>query len=453
MKIVNKSMFDIDGKPSITKSIPLGLQHVVAMIVGNIAPLLIISRVLELNATDTTLLVQCALVASGLATIIQLYPIKIGKNYRIGARLPVIMGVSFGFLPTCLAIGNSYGISGILGAQIIGGIVSIFVGVWIKKIRIFFPPIVAGTVVISIGLSLFPVAINYMAGGIGSPEYGSPLSWIISLIVLVVVLYFNQFTKGFTSLSSILLGMIVGYIICLFMGIVDFTPVKNATWFALPKPLNFGITFKADAMIAMIIMYIVTAIQAVGDLSATTIGGLGREVTDEELSGGVIGNGVAAIVSAMMNSLPTATYSQNVGLVVLTKVVSRFVLAIGIGFLFIAGLVPKFGAIMTTIPQAVIGGGTITVFSMITMTGIKLITREELTGRNAIIVGLSIALGVGIVQVPNSIAQFSDSFKMIFGGSSVVIATLTALTLNLIFPKPNQKKEESKIKLANEEGE
>lgn len=453
MKIVNKSMFDIDGKPSIIESIPLGLQHVVAMIVGNIAPLLIISRVLELNATDTTLLVQCALVASGLATIIQLYPIKIGKNYRIGARLPVIMGVSFGFLPTCLAIGNSYGISGILGAQIVGGIVSIFVGVWIKKIRIFFPPIVAGTVVISIGLSLFPVAINYMAGGIGSPEYGSPLSWVISLTVLVVVLYFNQFTKGFTSLSSILLGMIVGYIICLFMGIVDFTPVKNATWFALPKPLNFGITFKADAMIAMIIMYIVTAIQAVGDLSATTIGGLGREVTDEELSGGVIGNGVAAIVSAMMNSLPTATYSQNVGLVVLTKVVSRFVLAIGIGFLFIAGLVPKFGAIMTTIPQAVIGGGTITVFSMITMTGIKLITREELTGRNAIIVGLSIALGVGIVQVPNSIAQFSDSFKMIFGGSSVVIATLTALTLNLIFPKPNQKKEESKIKLANEEGE
>jgi len=448
MNAVNKSMFDIDGKPSIIKSIPLGLQHVVAMIVGNIAPLLIISRILGLSVSDTTLLVQCALVASALATMIQLYPIKINENYRIGARLPVIMGVSFGFLPTCLAIGNSYGIAGILGAQIIGGIVSIFVGIWIKKIRKFFPPIVAGTVVLSIGLSLFPVAINYMAGGIGSPNYGSPLSWGISLTVLIVVLYFNQFTKGFTSLSSILLGIIVGYIICLFMGLVDFTPVKNAAWFALPKPLHFGITFKADAMIAMIIMYIVTAIQAVGDLSATTIGGLEREVTDKELSGGVIGNGVAAIISALLNSLPTATYSQNVGLVVLTKVVSRFVLAIGIAFLFIAGFVPKFGAIMTTIPQAVIGGGTITVFSMITMTGIRLITRDELTGRNAIIVGLSIALGVGIVQVPNSIAQFSDSFKMIFGGSSVVIATLTALSLNLIFPKP-----EKEIKLSNVKGE
>jgi len=448
MNAVNKSMFDIDGKPSIIKSIPLGLQHVVAMIVGNIAPLLIISRILGLSVSDTTLLVQCALVSSALATMIQLYPIKINENYRIGARLPVIMGVSFGFLPTCLAIGNSYGIAGILGAQIIGGIVSIFVGIWIKKIRKFFPPIVAGTVVLSIGLSLFPVAINYMAGGIGSPNYGSPLSWGISLTVLIVVLYFNQFTKGFTSLSSILLGIIVGYIICLFMGLVDFTPVKNAAWFALPKPLHFGITFKADAMIAMIIMYIVTAIQAVGDLSATTIGGLEREVTDKELSGGVIGNGVAAIVSALLNSLPTATYSQNVGLVVLTKVVSRFVLAIGIAFLFIAGFVPKFGAIMTTIPQAVIGGGTITVFSMITMTGIRLITRDELTGRNAIIVGLSIALGVGIVQVPNSIAQFSDSFKMIFGGSSVVIATLTALSLNLIFPKP-----EKEIKLSNVKGE
>lgn len=327
----------------------------------------------------------------------------------------------------------------LFGAQIVGGIASILIGAYLKKIRKYFPPLVAGTVVFSIGLSLFPIGINYMAGGVGAPTYGSYQNWAISLIVLGTVLYFNQFTKGITKLSSILIGIVVGYVISVFLGMVNFTPVREAAWFAFPKFFIFGAPkFEMGSMVAMVIMYLVTAIQAVGDLSAVTLGGVNREVSDQELSGGVIGNGVGAIFSAVLNSFPTATYSQNVGLVVLTKVVSRYVIAIAAGFLLIAGFVPKFGAIINTIPSAVIGGGTITVFSMITMTGIQVISKGGITGRTMIIVGLSVAIGAGIGQVPQSIAQFPQFVKLIFG-SSVVMSTLIALVLNIILPKENHK--------------
>lgn len=436
-----KELFRIDGKPAFLEALPLAFQHIVAMFVGNVAPILIISRVAKIDPSVTTILIQCAMLAAGVATFLQIYPIKLFGGLRVGSKLPVVMGTSFGFLPTVLAIlgGNSLNLPILFGAQIVGGIASILIGAYLKKIRKYFPPLVAGTVVFSIGLSLFPIGINYMAGGVGAPTYGSYQNWAISLIVLGTVLYFNQFTKGITKLSSILIGIVVGYVISVFLGMVNFTPVREAAWFAFPKFFIFGAPkFEVGSMIAMVIMYLVTAIQAVGDLSAVTLGGVNREVSDQELSGGVIGNGVGAIFSAVLNSFPTATYSQNVGLVVLTKVVSRYVIAIAAGFLLIAGFVPKFGAIINTIPSAVIGGGTITVFSMITMTGIQVISKGGITGRTMIIVGLSVAIGAGIGQVPQSIAQFPQFVKLIFG-SSVVMSTLIALVLNIILPKENHK--------------
>lgn len=436
-----KELFEIDGRPAFIEALPLAFQHIVAMFVGNVAPILIISRVAKLDPSVTTILIQCAMLAAGVATFLQIYPIKLFAGLRIGSKLPVVMGTSFGFLPTVLAIlgGNSVNLPVLFGAQIVGGVTSILIGAYLKKIRKYFPPLVAGTVVFSIGLSLFPIGINYMAGGVGTPTYGSYQNWTISLIVLATVLFFNQFTKGITKLSSILIGIVVGYVISVCLGIVNFAPVKEAAWFAFPKFFIFGTPkFEVGSMVAMIIMYLVTAIQAVGDLSAITLGGINREVTDKELSGGVIGNGVAAIMSAVLNSFPTATYSQNVGLVVLTKVVSRYVIGIAATVLLVAGFVPKFGAIINTIPSAVIGGGTITVFSMITMTGIQIISKSGITGRTMVIVGLSVAIGAGIGQVPQAIAQFPQFIKLIFG-SSVVMSTLLALLLNIILPKEENK--------------
>ncbi|ABR46831.1 uracil-xanthine permease [Alkaliphilus metalliredigens QYMF] len=426
----SRSVFNVDGVPSLGKAAPLGLQHVLAMIVGNVTPAIIIAGVVGLNSPDRTLLVQMAMFIAGIATLIQLYPIG-----RVGSRLPIIMGVSFAYVPSMIAIGAQHGIAGIFGAQLVGGLVAIVVGIFIKPIRKYFPPLVAGTVVFTIGLSLYPIAINYMAGGVGAATYGSFTNWGIALITLTVVLFCNQFAKGYFKLASILVGIIVGYVIAIMIGIVNFTPVAEAAWIAIPRPLHFGIEFYPSAIITMVIMYIVNSVQAVGDLSATTMGGMGREVTDEELSGGIIGNGVSSVVASFFGGLPTATYSQNVGIVAMTKVVSRFVLALAAGLILIGGFVPKFGAIMTTIPQSVLGGATITVFAIITMTGIKLIIQDELSGRNVTIVGLAVALGMGITTVPQSLELFPDWVMMVFGSSPVVIATVVVFTLNIILPK------------------
>lgn len=438
IKRTSKSMsvFDVEGVPSLGKATPLGIQHVLAMIVGNVTPAIIVAGVVGLNTADRTLLVQCAMFIAGIATLLQLYPIG-----PVGSKIPVIMGVSFAYLPPLIAIGGQFGIAGILGAQLVGGITAIIVGMFIKSIRKYFPPIVAGTVVFTIGLSLYPTAINYVAGGNGASNFGAYNNWIVALITLAVVLFCNQFTKGYFKLASILVGIFVGYMIAFLMGMVDFTPVQEAGWIAIPKPLYFGIEFHPSAMITMVIMYIVNSIQAVGDLSATTVGGMGREATNEELSGGIIGNGVSSVLASFFGGLPTATYSQNVGIVVMTKVVSRFVLALAAGFILLGGFVPKFGAMMTTIPQSVLGGATITVFAMITMTGIKLIIQDELSDRNITIVGLAVALGMGITQVPESLALFPEWVMMVFGSSAVIIATTVAFILNLILPKKTLEEE------------
>lgn len=431
----SNSVFDLYGRPPITRAAPLGLQHVLAMIVGNITPAIILAGAIGLAASESTLLIQAAMFIAGIATLIQLYPIGGRSNFRIGSGLPVIMGVSFAYVPTVLAIGTKYGIAGVLGAQLIGGIVAIIVGIFIKPLRKFFPPIVSGTVVLTIGLSLYPIAINYMAGGIGSANYGSLKNWAVAIVTLVVVLICNNFTKGITKLASVLMGIIAGYIIAIALGMVSFSAVGEAGWIALPRPFHFGIKFYPTAIITMSIMYIVNSIQAVGDLSATTAGGLDREPTDSELSGGIIGNGAGSILGSLFGGLPTATYSQNVGIVAMNKVVSKFVLALAAVVILLSGFIPKVGAFMTTIPLAVLGGATISVFAMITMTGIKLITQDEMSTRNVSIVGLAIALGMGVTTVPQALEQFPSWVTEIFTSSPVIIATIIVFFLNIIIPK------------------
>lgn len=444
-----EALFQLNGIPPLGMSISLALQHLVAMIVGCVTPAIIIANALGLPQSERVLLIQVSLVMSAVTTLIELFPI----GGKLGSGLPVMFGISFAYLPSMQAIvGGGGDIATIAGAMIVGGIVAAVVGVFVKKIRRFFPPIITGTVVFTIGLSLYPTAINYMAGGAGNTYevvvlrkgltsalvHGSWQNWAVAAFTLIVVMVMSNKGKGICKLAAILLGMIAGYIVAAVFGMVDLSEVRDAAWFSLPRFMHFGIKFEFSACIALALLFAINAIQAIGDLTATTVGGLNREPTDQELQGGIVTYGLTNVLSAFFGSLPTATYSQNVGIVTTNKVVNRVVFALAGGFLLLAGLIPKFSAILTTIPQCVLGGATITVFSTIAMTGMKLIASETISPRNTTIVGLSAALGVGISQSSSALRQFPESITIIFGKTPVVIATIMAVLLNLILPQENK---------------
>lgn len=444
----SRLLFQFHGRPPLGASVSLALQHLVAMIVGCVTPPIIIAGAIGLSQADRVLLIQASLVMSAFSTLLQLFPI----GGRFGSGLPVILGVSFAYLPSMQAIAASGGgVSAIAGAMIAGGVIAVIVGLFVKKIRPLFPPVITGTVVFTIGLSLYPTAINYMAGGTGNtyesvmskglPEamvYGSWQNWLIAVLTLAAVMILNNKGRGVCRLASILLGMLFGYIAALCFGMVSFADVGDAAWFSLPRFLHFGISFDLPSCVALGLLFAINSIQAIGDFTATTVGGMDRDPTDSELQGGIIAYGAANILAALFGGLPTATYSQNVGIVTTNKVVNRTVFTLTGAFLLLAGVSPKFAAVLTTIPQCVLGGATITVFSTIAMTGMRLIASQDLTARNTTIVGLSAALGVGISQASASLSQFPDSFTMIFGKSPVVIATLMAVALNLILPKEDK---------------
>lgn len=433
--VTRATIFDLNGVPDFKQAFPLALQHVVAMIVGCVTPAILVAGVAGLSEKDSVILIQAALIVSALTTLVQLFPFIKTKWFAIGSGLPVIMGISFAYLPSMQSIASDFDVATILGAQIAGGCVAIFVGLFIRKIRRFFPPLIAGTVVFTIGLSLYPTAINYMAGGVGSKDYGSWQNWIVALITLVIVTLLNHYGKGIFKLASILIGIVGGYIIALFFGMVDFSSISQASMFQLPMPMHFGIKFEISSCIAIGLLFAINSIQAIGDFSATTTGGLNRMPTDSELQGGIVGYGLTNILCAFTGGLPTATYSQNVGIVATTKVVNRCVLGLSALILLAAGLIPKFSSLLTTIPYCVLGGATVSVFASIAMTGMKLITTENMSFRNSSIVGLAAALGMGISQAGGALANFPEWFIMIFGKSPVVIATLIAVILNIVLPK------------------
>ncbi|MDO4268874.1 MAG: nucleobase:cation symporter-2 family protein [Eubacteriales bacterium] len=434
-----ETLFELDGIPALGQALPLSLQHVVAMIVGCVTPAIIISGVSGLSSSDSVILIQSALVVAALSTFLQLFPIGKKGGIRLGAGLPVIMGVSFAYLPSMQAIAGDFGLPVIFGAQLFGGVVAILVGIFIKRIRRFFPPLIAGTVVFTVGLSLYPTAINYMAGGTSNPAYGSWQNWLVALFTLAVVIALNHFGRGIVKLASILIGIIAGYLFSLCFGMVDLSAVGTAGVFQLPSIVHFGVEFEISSCVAIGILFAVNSIQAIGDLSATTSGGMDRQPTDDELQGGIIGYGVTNIFGALLGGLPTATFSQNVGIVTTTRVVNRFVLGGAAAIILAAGLVPKFSALLTTIPQCVLGGATVSVFASIAMTGMKLVMTADMNYRNSSIVGLAAALGMGVSQASASLSAFPAWVTTIFGRSPVVIATIVAIVLNVILPDPAKK--------------
>lgn len=458
------TLFDLDGVPPMGQAIPMALQHVVAMIVGCVTPALIIGNIPQLALTQEmkVLLIQSSLVIAAISTLLQVLPIGKKGGFRFGSGLPVIIGISFAYLPSLQGIStaeNGMGLAYIAGSMVVGGIIATLTGFFIKPIRKYFPPIITGTVIFTIGLSLYPTAVNYMAGGAGNTlakfldgtlvlktqalTYGSWQNWVVALITLAVTTSLNHWAKGIAKLASILLGMVAGYLVAMAFGMVDFSKVAAAGNFALPQLMPYGFQFELGSAIAIGLLFFINSIQAIGDFTGTTVGGMDREPTDDELQGGIVCYGVTNLAAAFFGGLPSATYSQNVGIVVTTKVVNRLVFALASVLILAAGIFPKFSALLTTIPQCVLGGATITVFSMIAMTGIKLIVSQEMNYRNMSIVGLSVALGVGIWQAAASIGQFPEVFTTIFGKSPVVVATLMALLLNQILPNPDKKKKEA----------
>ena len=435
----NRSPYHLDGVPSLKEAIPLGLQHVLAMFVSNITPLIIVAGALGIPAETKTFLIQCTMFVAGLNTMIQAYTIG-----PIGAKLPIVVGTSFAFVPVALSIGLQYGYEAILGAALVGGIFEAFIGLIIKKIRRYFPPVVTGVIVLSIGLSLLPVGVSNFAGGVGAQDFGSFSNLALGMVVLITVIYFKQFTKGITSTGAMFIGTVVGFIVALFMGKVDLSSLSDAGYFNLPKPFTYGLSFHLDACLAMIMMYIVSAVETVGDMSGVTMGGANRELEDRELSGGILADGVGSCIAACFSILPTTSFSQNTGLVTMTGVMSRFVVGVGAAFLMLGAFIPKVGAILSAVPASVIGGSLVMVFAMISISGINLITKEPLKGRNALILSVSLGLGYGLGSVPTALNHFPESIRLIFGGAGIVVSGSIAVILNMILPPDEEMKKHIK---------
>ena len=456
---LSKGAYSFEGEMPLGQAIPLGLQHVLAMFVGNLTPLLIIGGACGImGGTDFVnlqiSLLQNAMIIAGIVTLIQLYGIG-----PCGGKVPIIMGTSSGsigvFSSVVATMGSgvmAYG--AIMGASIIGGIFEGVLGFFLKPLRRFFPSVVTGTVVLSIGLSLIAVGINSFGGGFKTKDFGSMENLGLGLFVLIVILCFKHGTKGFFSSSSILFGIIAGYIAAFIMGMVlpttgvtakgvtftkswvlNWDKVANAGWFAVPEFMPVDIIFDMRAIIPVCIMFIVTAVETVGDISGVMEGGLEREATDKELAGGVICDGLGSSFAALFGVLPNTSFSQNVGLVAMTKVVNRFALATGAVFLILCGLIPKLGALVSIMPQSVLGGAAVMMFSSIVVSGIQLITKEKLTPRNLTIVAVALGVGYGMGANPGILAHAPAAVKLIFGGSGIVPAALVAIILNIVLPQ------------------
>ncbi|WP_440932844.1 uracil-xanthine permease family protein [Candidatus Pelagibacter sp.] len=425
-----------DKKLPLNRSIPLGIQHVLAMFAGNITVPIIVAGVFGQTPEQKIFLIQMALFVAGVATIIQTVGYK-----EIGARLPIVQGTSFAFIPIMLPF-KAAGLGAVFTAAFIGGIFQIFIGKVLKPIRHLFPPLVTGIVVLMIGFSLLKVGFMYAGGGgwlmNNKPEiFANANHLTVAATVFIVAIFFNLRGKGMASAASILIGIVAGFIVAAALGMVNYGKIASAAWFAFPMPLQYGIDFVPGAIILMLFMSVVTTIETIGDISATTMGGAKREATDKEISGGIMADGVGTAFGAIFNAMPNTSYSQNAGLVAFTGVVSRHVGTIAGIVLVLMGLFPKLGGIIAAMPESVIGGAAIIMFGMIVAAGIKLISRAEMDQRNLLILALSLSFGIGMSLLPDfvkNIPDFGISLKLLLT-TGLIPAGLLAFALNAIMAK------------------
>jgi len=437
---------DPNYTPSLSRAIPLGIQHVLAMFVSNVTPAIIVAGAAGFgfgsNSPDfpeLLYLIQMSMLFAGVATLLQ--TITIGP---IGAGLPIVQGTSFAFIPIMIPLVAGKGVDGLaalFGGIVIGGIFHACLGLFIGKIRFALPPLVTGLVVTMIGLALVKVGIQYAAGGvpaIGTPEYGSLLNWSAALVVIFVTLGIKFFTKGMLSISAVLIGLIVGYIYALSVGMLTIDAIAGS-WsrsaaFALPNPFKYGFEFSAAAIIGFCLMAFISAIETVGDVSGITKGGAGREATDTEIQGATYADGVGTAIAGIFGGLPNTSFSQNVGLIAMTGVMSRHVVTIGAIFLIICGLVPKVGGIIRTIPIEVLGGGVIVMFGMVVAAGMSMLSDVDWNRRNMVIFAISISVGLGLQLEPGAVQHLPATLKILMT-SGLLPAALIAIVLNLLLPQ------------------
>lgn len=421
--------YGLDEKPPLPKSILLALQHVSVMIVPSTAVAFIVAGAVGLDAADTTYLVQMVILFAGVATIVQAYTVG-----PVGAKLPIVMGTSFAFVGAMTSIGASSGLDVVFGSIVVAAVVVPFLLGWqFKRLQSFFPPVVTGLIVIIIGLYLIPVGMEYSAGGAGADNFGSIENISLALVVLVIAVSFNLLLKGVWRMMSILIGISVGYAIAIVLGVVDFSPISDAAWFAVPAPGEFGFSFEAVPLLTFAFLFLVSGMETIGDMSGITAAE-GRNPTGDEFRGGIFADGFVSAIGAVFGSFPQTSFSQNVGIINFTGVMSRHIVGIGGIILVVLGLVPKIGAIVTTIPDAVFGGAVLVMVGMVAASGMRLLFLNiEMNRRNMVIIATALGLGLGVETVPEALAGLPPSAQIFFG-EAVIVTGLTALVLNTFVP-------------------
>lgn len=381
------NIYRLDGRVPAAKAIPFGLQHILAMFVANIAPILIVAGVSGLSSDQSGKLIQSAMIIAGIGTLVQLFPL-----WRIGSGLPIVMGISFTFVSVCCYIGPAYGYSAIMGAVIVGG-------------------------------------------GSGSATFGSPQNLILGTVTLLCCILFNIFAKSYWKQLSVLFGLIVGYILAIFMGMVDFSALKETSVIAFPSLMPFTPEFNLNAIVSVTLIFLVSATETIGDTSALAATALGRNAEQKEISGSIACDGFISALSSVFGCMPITSFSQNVGLVAMTKVVNRFTIATGAAIMILAGFFPIFGAVLATLPEAVLGGCTIMMFGTIVVSGLQMVSRCGFSQRNITIAALSLSIGIGFTQVPEIFAVFPQIVQTVFAENCVAVVFLVSILLNLILPK------------------
>lgn len=427
------NIYKLDGKVPVGKTIPFGLQHILAMFVANIAPILIVAGACGLSAAQTTNLVQCAMMIAGIGSLIQLFPL-----WKIGSGLPIVMGISFTFVSIFCVIGPEYGYGSVVGAILVGGLVEGTLGLFAKYWRKIVSPIVAASVVTSIGFSLLSVGATSFGGGSGSPDFGSWKNLLLGFITLLACLLFQIFAKSYFKQLSVLFGLVVGYIVAACMGVVDFSALKECGVIAIPRFMPFTPEFHVGPIVTVILIFLVSATETIGDTSALAASALNRDVTDKEITGSIACDGYISSLSALFGCLPITSFSQNVGLIAMTKVINRFTIATGAGIMILAGLFPIFGALLNTLPEAVLGGCTIIMFGNIVISGLQMISNCGFSQRNITIAALSLSVGIGFTQVPEIFSIFPDVVQNVFADNCVATVFLIAIIANLVLPKEKE---------------
>lgn len=434
-----KNLFQLDGRVPVLKAIPFGLQHILAMFVANLTPITLIGVASGLSQDQIAFLLQNAMFVAGIATLVQLYPV-----WKVGSKLPIVMGVSFTFVAILSYVGATYGYPSAIGAILVGGIFEGVLGLLAKYWKKIITPIVAASVVTSIGFSLFSVGTRSFGGGY-TDSFGSAENLILSTVTLAACLLFNIFAKGYKKQLSVLFGLFVGYVLAIFMGKVDLSVIMSEGLIALPHLLPFKPEFHLGAIIGVAVIFLVSAAETIGDTSALVNSGLNREVSEKEISGSLACDGFCSSISSLFGCPPITSFSQNIGLINMTGVVNRFTIATGAICMILAGLLPPIGNFFATLPESVLGGCTIMMFGTILTSGIQMISKAGFNQRNVTIVALSLAVGIGFTSGTEADIWhiFPQIVQDVFAGNCVAVVFVVSIVLSLILPKDMEIKKEA----------